>query len=468
MTRIDLLFLILRVPIDYLALIMAAITAYFLRFRTLIDLRPATETIPFPAYVELALIFGGVWVLIFALVGLYADARRRLLDEIGRVFFGCLVGIMAVVATIFFSRELFASRFVVLVVWFIAFLFVTADRIILRLIHQWILSRGMGQRLVAIVGEGEAAHALALEFVRRKSFGVRVVSQAPRFDEVSHERFAALARTGELDEVILADPRADADEVTRLLQFSDDVHVVVRYSADLIAERRASLDVETVAGIPLIEVKKTLLEGWGMVYKRIADITGSFILLILLSPALLAIALAILMDSGLPILYRPKGARRSGQMRVGARGRQFRLLKFRTMQVGAEDDWGQLRKLSERAGPIPKIKNDPRITRVGHFLRRTSLDELPQLWNALLGHLSLVGPRPHLPEEVADYPPYARRVLTVKPGITGLAQISGRADLAFDEEVRLDTFYIEHWSPRLDLLILLKTPMAVLRRKGAY
>jgi len=143
-------------------------------------------------------------------------------------------------------------------------------------------------------------------------------------------------------------------------------------------------------------------------------------------------------------------------------------MKFRTMKVGAEDDWGKLRKLSEREGPIPKIKNDPRVTRVGHLLRRTSLDELPQLWNAFRGQLSLVGPRPHLPEEVADYPPHARRVLTIKPGITGLAQISGRADLAFDDEVRLDTFYIEHWSPRLDLLILLKTPIAVLRRKGAY
>ena len=157
-------------------------------------------------------------------------------------------------------------------------------------------------------------------------------------------------------------------------------------------------------------------------------------------------------------------------MRIGQGGKPFPYFKFRSMVPGTHNM--RYRELSEKdtrkGAPVVKIENDPRITRVGGFIRKFSIDELPEFFLVLTGKMSLVGPRPHMPEEVAKYKPEHKKVLTIKPGITGLAQISGRADLDFDEEVRLDTYYIEHWSPWLDLYILFKTPIVVIFRKGAY
>ncbi len=204
----------------------------------------------------------------------------------------------------------------------------------------------------------------------------------------------------------------------------------------------------------------TQLSPWARVFKRGTDVLGSAFGLLIFSPLLAIIAVAIRLDSPGPVIF--------SQPRVGRNGKLFRVFKFRTMVKDADQIKDQVRHLNEAQGPMFKIRDDPRITRVGRFLRRTSLDELPQFWNSLLGDMSLVGPRPALPEEVADYADWHRQRLATAPGITGLWQVSGRSDLSFEEMVLLDIYYIENWSPLRDLSILLRTIPQFIAGRGAY
>jgi exopolysaccharide biosynthesis polyprenyl glycosylphosphotransferase len=220
------------------------------------------------------------------------------------------------------------------------------------------------------------------------------------------------------------------------------------------------LHVEPVDGLPLLRLTKPAFTGVPWMVKHCYDRLGAVMLIVLLLPVLLAVAIAIKIDDRGPVLFR--------QTRVGRHGREFRMLKFRSMVVGAERRLPALVEQNEGSGPLFKLRTDPRVTRVGALLRRYSLDELPQLLNVAAGTMALVGPRPPLPTEVETYGVDARRRLLVKPGLTGLWQISGRSDLSWDESVRLDLRYVENWSPALDLLVLRKTLGAVLRGHGAY
>ena len=219
------------------------------------------------------------------------------------------------------------------------------------------------------------------------------------------------------------------------------------------------LHVDPVDGLPLLRLTRPTFTGVPWVAKHVVDRLGSAMLLIAVAPLMLGLAIAVKMDGG-PVFFR--------QTRVGRHGREFTMLKFRSMVVDAEQRLADLIAANEGAGPLFKLKQDPRITRVGAFLRRYSLDELPQLVNVLTGAMSLVGPRPPLPAEVATYGRDAQRRLLVKPGLTGLWQISGRSDLSWDESVRLDLRYVENWNLALDALILWKTFGAVTGSRGAY
>lgn len=220
------------------------------------------------------------------------------------------------------------------------------------------------------------------------------------------------------------------------------------------------IHTQQVAGLPLIHVTTPTLEGGQRVAKRLFDVLAAGVLIVLASPAMAFIALAIKVASPGPVLFR--------QERVGIQGTPFYMLKFRSMVVDAEQRLTGLQSQNEGNGVLFKIKNDPRITRVGRFLRKYSLDELPQLFNVLAGSMSLVGPRPPLPKEVAGYEKDVRRRLLVKPGLTGLWQVSGRSNLSWQDSVRLDLYYVENWSLAGDLVILLKTAKAVFQSTGAY
>ncbi|MDT5031215.1 MAG: hypothetical protein QOC94_1386, partial [Actinoplanes sp.] len=213
-------------------------------------------------------------------------------------------------------------------------------------------------------------------------------------------------------------------------------------------------------GLPMLHVEHPRLHGGVRVVKEIFDRFGALTLLAAFAPLLLGVALWVRCTSRGPVLFR--------QMRVGRDGREFRIFKFRSMYVDAEARLAELKHLNEHDGVLFKIREDPRVTPAGRWLRRFSVDELPQLLNVVRGQMSLVGPRPPLPAEVATYPDDVRRRLAVKPGMTGLWQVSGRSDLPWDEAVRLDLRYVENWSLSLDLVILLRTMTAVVRSSGAY
>ncbi|MER7706417.1 sugar transferase [Kitasatospora sp. NPDC097605] len=259
---------------------------------------------------------------------------------------------------------------------------------------------------------------------------------------------------------ITPDPYWTPDRLQRLawnLEGGDAEMVVAPVLMEVAGPR---LHVDAVLGIPMLRVSMPTFTGGPRAVKEVVDRLGAVILLILFAPLMLFVGLLVMMDSQGGAFYR--------QPRVGKDGRQFTLVKFRTMTAGADRARAELAVHNEGAGLLFKLRRDPRVTRVGGVLRRYSIDELPQLFNVLAGSMSLVGPRPPLPEETAAYGPDIRRRLLVKPGLTGLWQISGRSDLPWDEAVRLDLRYVEDWSLALDAVILWKTLRAVLQGQGAY
>ncbi|HDH07690.1 MAG TPA: sugar transferase, partial [Candidatus Moranbacteria bacterium] len=271
-----------------------------------------------------------------------------------------------------------------------------------------------------------------------------------------------------IDEMILGDPSITDDQQEKLIDFCAINSITYRYIPTTLQTSR--FEVRMLDGEPLLEAQHTPLEGWGRILKRIFDIVGSAILIILTSPIMLVAAIAIKLESKGPVIYKNE--------RIGNDGKKFYAYKFRYMkwehsinkdnpdlEKALEYEKKLIKEKSVRQGPLYKIKNDPRKTRVGAFIERYSIDELPQFFNVIKGDMSLVGPRPHQKREVEKYHEYHRRLLTIRPGVTGLAQISGRSDLDFEDEYKMDLFYIENWSLWMDIAICLKTIGVLLRRR---
>ncbi|OGL74128.1 hypothetical protein A3C96_02245 [Candidatus Uhrbacteria bacterium RIFCSPHIGHO2_02_FULL_60_10] len=469
MKKTELTFAVILVPLDFLLVFLAALSAHSLRFGPFAAIRPVLLTIPWPNYLLFSAGVSALFVLFFALAGLYAiSGPRRLRIEISRIFLAGSTAILTVIAFIFFRHELFESRFIILAAWMFAVLYTGLGRIAIRLLQRKLLERGIGRRRVALIGNG-AAQWLADQFERTPGLGYAVTGRFQTFDADTVAALEKLKTADELDEIMVANPDVGRPLLENLLAFAQSRHIGFKYVADPLATHAKNVEIGTVADLPMVEIKGTRLDGWGRVFKRIFDILCSLLLIVLTSPVMLVAAIAVVLDSGFPILFRRLDDG-TPVTRVGEGGRPFAYFKFRSMRPGTHGQrYKELAERDTRAdGPLVKIKDDPRVTRVGRFIRRFSIDELPELFLVLAGRMSLVGPRPHLPEEVAQYQDRQRRVLTIKPGITGLAQVSGRADLTFEDEVKLDMFYIENWSPWLDLIVLAKTPLAVLGKKGAY
>ena len=259
---------------------------------------------------------------------------------------------------------------------------------------------------------------------------------------------------------VVPDPRWTRRRLQQLAWQLENTAAEVVVSPVLMEVTGPRLHMSPVFGLPLLRVSAPRFVGFGWVIKSMVDKVATALGLLVLAPLLLGIALAIWLHDRGPVFYR--------QTRVGRDGDLFSMIKFRSMMIDADRRRDDLVEANEAAGPLFKLRRDPRITRIGGFLRRYSLDELPQLFNVLAGSMSLVGPRPPLPEEVAVYPADMRRRLKVKPGLTGLWQVSGRSDLSWSESVRLDVRYVENWSLALDLTILWKTFRAVMSGNGAY
>jgi exopolysaccharide biosynthesis polyprenyl glycosylphosphotransferase len=334
-------------------------------------------------------------------------------------------------------------------------------------------ARARGERLrrVIVVGHELAVLDLAGQLRRERFHGMEVVGAClpPDHDGEalpipvygSFDDVAEAVETAQADTVIvLGCPELDGLALRRLAWRleRDDIDLILASSLIDVAGDRTT--IRQVDGLPMLHVEHPRLAGGGRLVKEACDRVGAALLLLALAPVLVAVAVWVRLSTPGPVLFR--------QVRVGRHGREFVMYKFRTMYLDAEARLTEFRHLNEQDGVLFKIRNDPRVTRPGRWLRRLSLDELPQLYNVLRGQMSLVGPRPPLPEEVAAYPDDMRRRLAVKPGMTGLWQVSGRSDLSWDEAVRLDLRYVENWSLSLDLVILLRTLAAVCRTSGAY
>ncbi len=476
MRRLDLTFTALLLPLDFLAFCLAGLTAYSLRMsQVFIDVRPILQEIPSGPYALAVGVFSIVWLLLFMVAGLYSTRLRRAWNELGRIALACTAGVALIIVTIFFRREWTASRFIVLALWPLTIIYLSMGRLILRAIRKRLLGAGYGHQRIVIIGQNKVAEDIAALYKTSPVLGFSVVKVFRSWSESTYQEMKKLVKKSAVDGILLADPSLSKEKALDVIAFSEEQHLNFHYLADLFAARFTRIEMSTAGGIPVIEVKRTPLDGWGRIAKRIFDISVSSLILILVSPILLISALIIICQDGFPILFHNE--------RVGERGAFFSVYKLRSMwkkssigpqfsnsanQENIEFEKKLIKEKSIKTGPVYKINGDPRITPFGHWIRRWSVDELPQFLNVLQGTMSIVGPRPHQPREVDGYESHQRKVLAIKPGITGMAQISGRSDLTFDDEVRLDTWYIENWSLWLDLYILLKTPFVVLKKKGAY
>jgi exopolysaccharide biosynthesis polyprenyl glycosylphosphotransferase len=470
MKRSELVFSFLLVPLDFLMIVLAGISAYNLRFAQITtEIRPVIFNLPFAEFMQILLLIAMAWLVIFAFAGLYRiKGTKSLVEELYSIVQACSTGLVLVVIILFFSRELFSSRFIVLAAWLLAILYIIIARSLVRLIQRVLFSYDIGVHKVVVVGNSKTADILINRFSSQRGGGYEVMKRLRDFSIETSQELEAFLKNKEVDEIIQADPNLTKAEILRLFDFADEHHLTFKYAADLLDAKVLKTEVSEIAGIPIVEVQRTSLEGWGRIIKRFFDIISSIILIILTSPVTIITSLIIKMDSRGPVFFSQRDDG-SPVYRVGQGGKLFRYFKFRSMRPGTDSmRYTDLADRDLRSGsPLVKIKDDPRVTRIGRFIRRYSIDELAELFLVLRGDMSLVGPRPHLPEEVAKYEQSHKKVLTIKPGITGLAQVSGRSDLSFEEEVKLDTYYIENWSILLDLSILLKTPWAVLRSRKA-
>jgi exopolysaccharide biosynthesis polyprenyl glycosylphosphotransferase len=459
--------ILMRLIADGMAVSMGFFLASIVRFEIL-EGSPARDV----DYTIVTIVATPTFLLLFWLYGLY-EPRQVLspVNEFKQVFHGAIAG----TALLFVADSIFNLRLAR--VWvFLAALFslvcVGAERLAVRKILHYLRRRGGDATRTIVLGTNTEARSVARTLEREGWLGYEIIGfvddKSPVGQEVS-DGHSVIGHTGELNDlvqikdatlVLVAASAFDTARLNRLFWELQEVDVDLQITSgtvDLLASRMV---VQSVAGVPLLYVRRPGMDRLQRAMKRTMDMFGALMGGLILSPFLLAIAIWIKIDSRGPVFFK--------QVRVGRDGRHFKLWKFRTMIKDAEQKRAELEHLDEGPGLLFKLKEDPRITSAGKRLRRFSLDELPQLWNVIRGDMSLVGPRPALPSEVEQYDDWVKNRLRVKPGMTGLWQVSGRTETSFEDYIRHDLFYIQNWSLSLDFWILWRTLRAVLRAEGAH
>lgn len=449
---------------DFLAIFLAGIFSYFLRFKThTFEDLPTLFLWSFKEYLLIIFLISIFLIFISICNGLYSFKKKReLKKDFLKIFVSISTGMMMIVIYIFFKKELFASRFLLLSLWFFSIFFIFLIRVIYKIFQTILYKNNIGIYKVALIGNNPTISSLEKEIVRNPSWGYRLCLKTFGSFEKVLEELKNFLKKEQIDEVAQGEANFSRNEILKLIDFCEENHIAFKLAPDFFESRILHTQIEILNNIPLIEIKRTPLDGWKRIIKRIFDIVGSIFLILLFSPIMLLIAVAIKLDTPGPVFFK--------YQRIGKHTKPFTYFKFRSMKNNVHHlrftkEWQE--KNIRKGTPMIKFENDPRVTRIGKIIRRFSLDEFAEFFLVLKGDMSLVGPRPHEIEEVEKYQKHHRKILTIKPGITGMAQISGRSDLDFEEEVRLDLFYIENWSFWLDLYILLKTPLAVIKKRKA-
>ncbi len=457
----------------------AGFAAFFLayRLRSIVPVLPLEinqyffpEILPLSEYFLYFLVFLPFWMGLLLATQRYDDvlhiANRRQLGRIANflVLSGFLMGFLA------FTLRLQVSRPILFGFLTVQFILLPLNRIVLS----WVLkSRNLNEHnqiKILIVGTGQSAARLARQIEKYRPWGYHLLGHISVDEEVGKSNLPILGKLEDLPSLLLADIVADEiifigseikDRVgfSEMLRLCEEIGLRTHMATDFLGASHLKVSIDYMEDLPLITFSAVPDHDIARIAKRVVDFVVAGISLVGLAPLMLLVALAIRMTSNGPILYH--------QTRCGLYGRKFRLIKFRTMVDGAEDRLWEIRHLNEMDGPVFKMRNDPRVTRLGRFLRKLSIDELPQFWNVVKGEMSVVGPRAPLPDEVAHYTLRQRRRLSVKPGITCLWQVSGRSEIDFEQWMALDLQYIDNWSFGLDMLIMLRTIPAVFTGRGA-
>ncbi len=461
---------------DALAITVAFTIAYILRVT--LSHEPLSASVHAHTYIAILISLLPFWILIFALIGLYnSRIHEQRFRELGRLLVGTFIGILFVIGYSYMTdTAIFPARLVTVYGFGLAFVFVLLFRTTARGIRRELFSYGIGINNLLLVGDTQTTHYLLDALSHSDITGYRVSGvvggvKHPLKPDAPYKQYASFAEAvtklkGQLHTIVQTELYAAAERNNEIVTYAQEYHVAYRFVPGNSELFVGNLEVGLFQSVPVIAVHQTALIGWGRVVKRLTDLILGSLLLVIASPFMLLIAAAIKLTDGGPVFFR--------QTRLTRFNQEFTVFKFRSNNLlyNGLDPEEAFKKMG-RPGLIKKyrangdqIANDPRITPIGHFLRRTSLDELPQLINVVRGDLSLVGPRALIPQELALYTK-RHTILSVKSGLTGLAQVSGRRDISYDERRKLDLFYVQNWSFWNDMVILIKTFWVVLFHRGA-
>ncbi len=456
---------------DSLALVAAFVGAYILRVT--VSHRALETPVQSHTYLSVFLVLLPFWILIFTLLGLYSPSiHEKRFSEFGRLFVGSFIGMMFVVFWSFLApHPILPARLVPLYGFTLAFLFLVIFRTLARLIRNWLFGYGIGITNVLIVGNTKIASELIDSLHNSKRSGYKIVGVVGEQHHLDSSYKVKVFKTFKeacknigknvIHSIVQTELYALPDDNDEILEYAQKNHIAYRFIPGNTELFVGNIEVELFrSAIPVIAVHQTALLGWGRIVKRIFDLVMAGLLLIIASPIILIIAFLLLLSGG-DVFFR--------QTRLTRFNNEFRAFKFRTLKKqynGLLPEEGfakmgrpELAKIYRDNGD--QLPNDPRLSKLGKFLRATSLDELPQLFNVVKGELSLVGPRALVPHELSVYEK-RHAILSVKSGLTGLAQVSGRKNISFEERRQLDVYYVQNWSFWFDLIILAKTVRVVL------
>lgn len=397
--------------------------------------------------------------------GLFSYEKNSLVDLFFKIVQTTIVSFLVAVGVLFMLKtsivysRVFITGYALIIILVTVFMHITASLILKTLYKHNRLIKN-----VLIIGAGKVGSYIGQHIKSNKLPGYRIIGYLDDHKQGNDvlgklNKLDAIIQKHDIHEVYITIP-SERDVIQSVLGKLKKFDITIKIVPEMYDIAASTLQFNSSELLPYVELVKTPLRGLNLFMKRLLDIVLSGIGLIFLLPFFAVLGVLIKLDSKGPVFFKQK--------RIGKNGIPFTMYKFRSMVVNAEDLKKELLKQNEMDGPVFKMKEDPRITRLGRFIRKYSIDELPQLFNVFLGHMSLIGPRPPLPEEVEQYTDYQWRRLDVRPGISGLWQVSGRNDVSFEEWVSLDIYYIENWSMKLDIKILIQTIPVVLLGKGAY